>query len=73
MSKKTINRSDILRLAAEAQLDPRTVKRALEKGIDRMQTEVDKSRIRAAAAKLKIKIEERHRRTKSGSDDNGAP
>jgi uncharacterized protein (UPF0147 family) len=59
MSKKTINRSDILRLAAEAQLDPRTVKRALEKGIDRMQTEVDKSRIRAAAAKLKIKIEER--------------
>jgi hypothetical protein len=56
---KALSRADILRLAAEAQLDPRTVKRAIEKGIDRMQAEADKGRIRAAAAKLKIRIEER--------------
>lgn len=57
MAKREISRGDILRLAAEAQLDPRTVKRALERGVSKMQAAVDKERIRAAAAKLGIKIE----------------
>jgi hypothetical protein len=57
MSKREITRADILRLAAEAQLDPRTVQRALERGVSKMQATVDKDRLRAAAAKLKIKIE----------------
>lgn len=57
MAKREITRSDILRLAAEAQLDPRTVKRAIERGVEAMQGAVDKERIRAAAAKLKIKLE----------------
>lgn len=52
-----ITRADIYRLAAEAQLDPRTVKRALERGIDSMQAAVDKERLRAAATKLKLKVE----------------
>lgn len=57
MAKREITRADILRLAAEAQLDPRTVQRAVERGIGKMQAAVDKERIRAAAAKLKITIE----------------
>lgn len=55
--KREFTRKDILKLAAEAELDPRTVKRALERGIDTMQAAVDKERIRAAATKLKITIE----------------
>ena len=55
--KREISRRDILRLAAETDLDPRTVKRAVERGIDQMQATVDKERIRAAAKKLKIAIE----------------
>lgn len=57
MTKREITRADVLRLAAEAQLDPRTVKRAVERGIEKMQATVDKERIRAAAVKLRIKIE----------------
>jgi hypothetical protein len=57
MAKREISRGDILRLAAEAQLDPRTVKRALERGVAKMQAAVDKERIRAAATKLGLKIE----------------
>lgn len=55
--KQAITRADILRLAAEAQLDPRTVKRAVERGVEKMQAAVDKERLRAAAAKLKVKVE----------------
>lgn len=51
-STSGITRSDILRLAAEAELDPRTVKRAVDRGIDTLRAEVDRSRIRAAADKL---------------------
>jgi len=57
MVKKEISRGDVLRLAAEAQLDPRTVKRAIERGIESLQAAVDKDRLRAAAAKLRIKVE----------------
>ncbi len=53
-----ISRTETLRLAAEAQLDPRTVKRAVEvRGVKEMQAEVDRERLRAAAQKLKIRIE----------------
>jgi hypothetical protein len=57
MHKREITRGDVLRLAAEAQLDPRTVKRAIERGVESLQAAVDKDRLRAAAAKLKIKID----------------
>ena len=57
MAKQEIKRADILRLAAEAQLDPRTVQRAIERGVSKMQAAVDKDRLRDAAVKLKIKIE----------------
>jgi len=55
--KREITRGDVLRLAAEAQIDPRTVKRAVERGVECMRATVDKDRLRAAAAKLKIKVE----------------
>jgi len=51
-----LSRGDILRLAAEAQLDPRTVKRAAESGIASLKAEVDRTRLKAAAQKLGLKI-----------------
>jgi len=57
MTKRDLTRGDILRLSAEAQLDPRTVERAIKRGVEKMQAAVDKDRLRAAAIKLKIKIE----------------
>ena len=45
------NRLVIMRLALNAQLDPRTVKRALEKGVDSLQSEHDKVRLRDALKK----------------------
>ena len=56
--KRDINRFDILRLAAEAQLDPRTVKRAIERGVGGMQAEHDRERLRTAATKLGFKLKD---------------
>lgn len=55
-ARKEIDRSVILKLAAEAQLDVRTVRRAFEKGIDALKAEASRSRLREAAKKLGIKI-----------------
>jgi hypothetical protein len=55
-STSAITRSDILRLAAEAELDPRTVKRAVDRGVDTLRAEVDRDRIRAAAEKLGLAL-----------------
>lgn len=49
-----LDRPTIARIALEAQLDPRTVKRALEKGLDSMQSDFDRGRLRAALKKLKL-------------------
>jgi hypothetical protein len=54
--EREITRTDILRLAAEAELDPRTVKRAVDRGIDTLRAEVDRTRIRAAAEKLGLQL-----------------
>jgi hypothetical protein len=56
-TKNEMSRADILKLAAEAQLDPRTVKRAIERGIESLQASVDKDRLRVAAHKLRLKVE----------------
>jgi hypothetical protein len=53
---KAADRADVLRLAAEAQIDPRTVKRAIEHGVDVLRASVDRDRIRVAAKKLGIKL-----------------
>ncbi len=55
--KLTVPRRDIFRLAGDAGLDPRTVQRAIECGIDSMKSEVNRTRLRETAAKLKIVIE----------------
>jgi len=57
MQKKHIDRRDVLRLSAETELDPRTIKRAIERGIESMKTETDRRRLREAAAKHNITIE----------------
>ena len=51
-----LDRADIMRLAAETGLDARTVKRAVEHGIDSLRAEVDKTRLREAANKLSLKL-----------------
>lgn len=51
------SRHDILKLAVETQLDPRTIQRAVERGVDTMKAEVDRERLRAAAKKLRIRVE----------------
>jgi hypothetical protein len=48
------DRPTIMRIALEAQLDPRTVKRAIENGIDAMQSDYSKARLRDALKKLKL-------------------
>jgi hypothetical protein len=50
----TLDRPTLQRLALEAQLDPRTVKRALEKGIESLQSDHSKARLRIALKKLKL-------------------
>lgn len=53
---KMIDRADILRLAAESGLDVRTVKGAVENGVDSLRAGVDRVRLRQAAEKLSLKI-----------------
>ena len=54
MGDVAIDRPTILRIAVQAQLDPRTVKHALEDGIDSLQSGHSKTRLRAALKKLKF-------------------
>lgn len=54
--KKPVDRAMILRLAAESELDPRTVKRAIDVGIVTLRAEVDRQRLQAAAKKLGVVI-----------------
>jgi hypothetical protein len=49
----SLDRLMIMRIALEAQLDPRTVKRAVEHGIDSLQSDHSKARLRRALKKLK--------------------
>jgi hypothetical protein len=54
--KKELDRADILRLAAQAQLDVRTVKKAVEKGVMSLRAGVDRDRLRVAAKTLKYHV-----------------
>ncbi len=49
-----LDRPTIARIALEAQLDPRTVRRAIEHGIDSLQSGHSKARLRTALKKLKL-------------------
>lgn len=49
------DRSTIMRIALEAQLDPRTVRRAYEDGIDSLKSEFSRARLRDALKKLGYK------------------
>jgi hypothetical protein len=49
-------RTEVLRLSAEAQLDPRTVQRAAERGVDSIRAEVDRQRLRDAAKRLGVEL-----------------
>lgn len=51
-----LGKKDIMRLAAESGLDPRTVKRAVENGVDSLHAELDRERLRAAAKALKVAL-----------------
>jgi hypothetical protein len=43
-------------LAAHAELDPRTVRRASRDGVDTLRAEIDRDRLREAAKKLGVKL-----------------
>jgi hypothetical protein len=49
-----VDKSTIARIALEAQLDPRTVKNAIERGVDSVKGDFAKKRLRAALKKLKL-------------------
>jgi hypothetical protein len=51
---KQLSHADVLHLAAEAELDPRTVRRAWDEGLNALRSEVDRARLIRAAAKLRI-------------------
>ena len=50
------DRPTIMRIALEAQLDPRTVKRALERGLASLKSDFDKARLKVAAAKFDVRL-----------------
>lgn len=50
----SLDRPTIMRIALEAQIDPRTVKRAIEHGIESLQSDHSKARLRIALKKLKL-------------------
>ena len=52
----SVDRLTIMRIALEAQLDPRTVMRAIENGIDSLLSDHSKARLREALKKLKVKL-----------------
>ena len=48
------DRITIMKIALEAQLDPRTVRRAIESGIEKIKTDFGKARLRDALKKMKL-------------------
>jgi hypothetical protein len=50
------DRPMLMRIALEAQLDPRTVRRAFENGIDVLHSDHAKARLRDALKKLKVAL-----------------
>ena len=56
--KAPLDRPTLLRLAGEAELDPRTVKRAVEHGLASLHGEAARNRLRTAAKKLGVKLTE---------------
>ncbi len=54
--KRTFTEADVLRLAAEAQIHPRTAKRALTLGAGALRATYDQERVAAAAKKLRLTL-----------------
>lgn len=58
MLAMTLDRKTILNFAAEAEVDERTIKRALAEGVGAIKGTAAKERIRKAAKKLGIKVQD---------------
>ncbi len=56
MSKPALDEKTIRLLAAHAELDPRTVRRASRDGVDTLRAAIDRERLRTAATKLGVKL-----------------
>jgi len=54
--KRELDDKTIKLLAAHAELDPRTVRRAVEEGVDAIRAAADRERLREAAKILKVKL-----------------
>ncbi len=55
-AKRKVDTSTVMKLAVEAQLDERTVCRAIDKGVDALRSGFAKERLRAAAKKFGIAL-----------------
>lgn len=53
---KELDEKTIKLLAAHAELDPRTVRRAMREGVDALRAERDRDQLREAAKTLKVKL-----------------
>jgi hypothetical protein len=56
--KSAIDKAVVLRLAADAQLDPRTVERAIREGLKALKSGFARERLRIAAEKIGLKFED---------------
>lgn len=56
MRQRTLDTAAVAKLAAEAQVDRRTVQRAVDHGIDALRNGYGKDRLRAAAKKFGIRL-----------------
>lgn len=56
VKKSEIDRNAVMKLAGESGLDPRTVERAVKRGVDALRAGVDRDRLRAAAEKLGLEL-----------------
>ncbi len=55
-TKPSFTEADVLRLAAESELSPRTARKALESGADALRARVDRDRVTFAARRLGLRL-----------------
>ncbi len=65
--RPSFTEADVLHLAAEAQLSPRTARKALEKGAGALRAIVDQNRVADAARKLHLDLPVFVRPSKNGA------
>jgi hypothetical protein len=63
-NNRVLERADVYRLAAASELDVRTIKKALARGVASLRAHVDQTRLRDAAKELRLYVPESVSETK---------